>query len=242
LGEFCRVERRDRVVWVTIDRPGVRNALSPPASAELSLVWDDFEADDGLRVAVVTGAGAVFCAGFDLKWAREHPAPMLQARVGENGGFGGLTSRRLSKPVIAAVNGPAMGGGFELALACDLIVAADGARFGLPEIGLGIVANAGGVQRLVRQVPLKRALRVILANEPLSASEAFELGLVSLLVPGDQVLEAADDLAQRIAGMSPLAVAACLEIARVSVSMPLEDALAYQYPSVDRLFEALNRD
>jgi enoyl-CoA hydratase/carnithine racemase len=209
------------VLWVTIDRPEVRNALHPPASAELTRAWDLLESDPDLRAAVVTGAGDhAFCAGF---------------------GFGGLTNRFVSKPIIAAVNGPAMGGGLEFALACDLIVAAETARFAFPEVALGLVPNAGGIQRLIRQIPTKRALLVILAGEPISAQEAFELGLVSKLVPADQLPSAARDLAEHLAAMPPLSVAAAREVARLAPDMPLADSLRYQYPAVDRMLEALNR-
>lgn len=232
---FIRIDRRGRVLWLTIDRPEVRNALHPPASEELSRGWDALEADDDLRVAVITGTGErAFCAGDDLKW--RDPRPPDQRRVVEGGGFGGLTHRRLGKPVIAAVNGPAVGGGFELVLACDLVVASETARFGLPEVSIGKVANAGGVQRLTRALPPARALAVILANDPLSAREAFDLGLVTRVVPAAELEPAAQDLAERVAAMPALAVAAALEIAHRSADLTLSDALRHQYPAVDRLF------
>jgi enoyl-CoA hydratase/carnithine racemase len=241
---YVRVERLSdgRILWITIDRPEVRNALHPPASAELSGAWDLLESNPELHVAVLTGAGEqAFCAGFDLKWSREHPQPLDQRHVVEHGGFGGLTARRLHKPVIAAINGAAMGGGLELALACDLIVAADTARFGLPEVSLGLVANAGGVQRLVRQVPPKRALRLILTGEAISAEEAFHMGLVTEVVPPDRLASCARTIAERIASLPTLAVVAAKEVADLSPDMPLEGALRRQYPAVDRLFAARNR-
>jgi len=242
--EFIRVERLSdgHILWITIDRPEVRNALHPPASEELGRAWDLLEAEADLRVGVLTGAGdRAFCAGFDLKWAQAHPGKLDQRNVAQQGGFGGLTARRVEKPLIAAVNGAAMGGGLELALACDLIVAADSARFGLPEVSVGLVANAGGVQRLMRQVPAKRAMRLILTAESISAQEAFDIGLITQLVPLDKLANSARVLAERIAGLPPLAVCAAKEAADLSQSLPLAEALRHQYPAIDRLFAAHNR-
>src|SRR5947208_4114010 len=156
---FCKYEKRGHVAYVTITRPEVMNALHPPASRELGEKWDAFAADDDAWVAVLTGEGdRAFSAGNDLKAtaARQRLPEAERPKVtGIETGFGGLTNRfDLYKPVIARVNGFALGGGFELAMACDIIVAADHARFGLPEVKLGLTASAGGVFRLPRQVPL----------------------------------------------------------------------------------------
>jgi enoyl-CoA hydratase/carnithine racemase len=242
--EHIEIERpgAGRILWITINRPQVSNALHPPASAELGRAWDHLEEDPELGVAVLTGAGdRAFCSGFDLNWSQSHPEPLDQPNVTLHGGFGGLTARRLSKPVIAAANGAAMGGGLELALACDLIVAADSARFGIPEVSLGLVANAGGVQRLMRQVPAKRALRLILTGESVSAQEALDIGLVSQVVPAAHLKTCALTLAERIASLPALAVMASREVAELSQAMPLWDALHYRYPAIDRLFESRNR-
>jgi enoyl-CoA hydratase/carnithine racemase len=242
--EYIRVERLSdgHILWITIDRPEVRNALHPPASEELGRAWDLLEAEPDLRVGVLTGAGdRAFCAGFDLKWAQAHPRMLDQRNVVQQGGFGGLTARRVEKPIIAAVNGAAMGGGLELALACDLIVAADTARFGLPEVSVGLVSNAGGVQRLMRQVPAKLAMRLILTAESISAQEALQIGLITELVALDQLANSARALAERIASLPPLAVVAAKEVAELSQSVSLAEALRYQYPAIDRLFAARNR-
>ena len=158
MGEFCTTEKDGNLLIITLNRPDRLNALHPPANAELSDVFDDFAADDDAWVAIVTGAGRGFSAGNDLKY---------QAKGGDRSaqpasGFAGLTARYdLDKPVIAAVNGVAMGGGFEIALACDLIIASDRASFGLPEPRVGQAALAGGIQRLARDIGLKRAMGML---------------------------------------------------------------------------------
>ena len=158
--EFCRVEREGRLLVVTLDRPEVMNALHPPANFELERVFDGFVADPELWVAILTGAGdRAFCAGNDLKYQASVGGKLEIPRTG----FAGLTSRFDNpKPVIAAVNGVAMGGGFEIALACDLIVAAEGAIFALPEPRVGLAALAGGIHRLPRQIGQKHAMGMLL--------------------------------------------------------------------------------
>src|SRR5580693_5080892 len=194
--QFCKVEREGRLTLVTLNRPEVMNALHAPAHVELSEVFDNFAADPEQWVAIVTGAGdRAFSAGNDLKvTAAGGTRPAMPT-----GGFGGLTSRfDLDKPVIAAVNGVAMGGGFEIALACDLIVAADTAFFALPEPRVGLAALAGGLHRLPRQIGLKRAMGMILTARRVSAREGYELGFVyEVVAPGD-LMAAAQRLAETI--------------------------------------------
>jgi len=174
--KFSKVTRKGPVTIVTLSRPEVYNALHTDAHFELQKVFDDFVADPEQWVAIVTGAGdKAFCAGNDLKW---------QAAGGkrgwDKGGFAGLTSRfDCDKPIIAAVNGVAMGGGFEIALACDLIIASENATFALPEPRVGLAALAGGVQRLPRQIGMKRAMGMILTARHVSAREGLELGFVN---------------------------------------------------------------
>ena len=181
--KFSKVTRKGPVTTVTLSRPEVYNALHTDAHFELNKVFDDFAADPEQWVAIVTGAGdKAFCAGNDLKW---------QAAGGkrgwDKGGFAGLTSRfDCDKPIIAAVNGVAMGGGFEIALACDLIIASDNATFALPEPRVGLAALAGGLQRLPRQIGLKRAMGMILTARHVSAKEGLELGFVNEVVPLNQ--------------------------------------------------------
>lgn len=225
--EFVRYEKRQRVAWITINRPEVMNALHPPANEELQRVWDDFAADPEVWVAVLTGAGdRAFSAGNDLKYSAVHGVPRMPP-----GGFGGLTARfDLWKPVIAAVNGFALGGGFELVLACDIAVAAEHARFGLPEVRVGLVAAAGGVHRLPRQVPLKLALGMMLTGKQLTSAEAAELGLVNEVVPGGELAAAAERWATAILECSPLAVRASKQAALCGLGRPLPEAMTAKYP------------
>src|SRR5215470_14002864 len=186
--EFIRYEKRDHIAWVTFNRPEVLNALHPPAHEELARAWDDVVADPEVWVAVLTGAGErAFSAGNDLKWTTQHGVPRMP-----KGGFGGLVARDdLWKPLIAAVNGVALGGGLELALACDLIVAADHAQFGFPEPRVGRMALEGGMHRLARAIPLKVAMHMLLTGTRMAATEAHRLGLVSAVVPRADLLATA---------------------------------------------------
>src|SRR5215468_11460367 len=211
--EFIRYEKQDHVAHVTINRPEVMNALHPAANAEMEQVWDDFAADPECWVAILTGAGEkAFSAGNDLKWTAQHGTKGITLG---SGGFGGITARfDLAKPTIAAVNGFALGGGFELALACDLIVAADHARFGLPEPRVGLAALAGGVHRLPRQIPLKLAMGMILTARHVSAKEGLELGFVNEVVPPGEALAAAERWAETIAKNSPMSIRASKQAIR----------------------------
>ena len=180
--EFLTTEANGHVLEVTINRPDVMNALHPPSHAEFDEVWNEFSQNEDLWVGIVTGAGdRAFSAGNDLKY---------QASGGDRSmgmpstGFAGLTSRfDLNKPIIAAVNGVSMGGGFEIALACDLIIASDNARFALPEPKVGLAALAGGMQRLPRQIGMKNAMGMMLTGRHVGAEEAKELGIVNEVVP-----------------------------------------------------------
>jgi enoyl-CoA hydratase/carnithine racemase len=233
--EFVRYEKRDHVAFVTMDRPEVMNALHPPAHDELDAVWNDFAADGDLWVAVLTGAGEkAFSAGNDLKWTAQHGLPRMPAS-----GFAGLTSRYdLAKPIVAAVNGFALGGGLEIALACDLIVAAEHATLGLPEPRVGLMAAAGGVHRLPRAVPLKVAMGMMLTGKPITASEGHRVGLVNEVVPSKELAAAAERWARTIAECSPLSVQASKQAALDGLERPFRDALGARYPAVDRLWSS----
>ena len=231
--EFIRYEKRDRIAYVTINRPEVMNALHPPAHEELARVWDDVVTDPEIWVAILTGTGdRAFSAGNDLKWTTLHGLPRMP-----KGGFGGLVARDdLWKPLIAAVNGFALGGGLELALACDVIIAAEHARLGLPEPRVGLMAAAGGVHRLPRHVPLKVAMGMILTGRPVSAAEAARIGLVNEVVPAGDLLATAERWAREMSECSPLAVQASKQAALQGLGRPVAEAMVAHYPLVQKLF------
>ncbi|MER3395471.1 MAG: enoyl-CoA hydratase [Acidimicrobiia bacterium] len=193
-----------RIRIVTINRPDQRNAISPEVSTQLEAAISEFEKDNDVWVGIITGAGdKAFSAGADLKAIA---AGRMQEIWTAEGGFAGITKRSRTKPIIAAVNGDALAGGCEIALACDLIVAAEHARFGLPEVRRSLIAAAGGLFRLPRRLPLSVAMEMILTGLPISARRAYELGLVNRVVPADQVMSAAMELAGAIAECAPVAV------------------------------------
>ena len=224
--EAVLVEQRGRILIATINRPEARNAVNRDVADGLGRALDRADRDDQIWAFIVTGAGdRAFCAGADLKAAlrgagQPPPDPAVQAW-----GFAGYVRHYISKPTIAAVNGFAMGGGLEITLASDLAVAADTATFGLPEVKRGILAAAGGAFRLPAQVPPKIAMEIMLTGEPVSAARAYELGLVNRVVPRDQVVAAAVELAEAICGNAPLSVRATKRIARdiIDGQVPAED-------------------
>ena len=219
--KFSKVTRKGPITIVTLSRPEVYNALHTDAHFELNKVFDDFAADPEQWVAIITGAGdKAFCAGNDLKW---------QAAGGkrgwDTGGFAGLTSRfDCDKPIIAAVNGVAMGGGFEIALACDLIIASENATFALPEPRVGLAALAGGLHRLPRQIGLKRAMGMILTARHVSAREGHELGFVNEVVPAGEALAAAERWAETICKNSPMSIRASKQTIQKGLAVSLEQA------------------
>lgn len=239
--EFVRREKRDHILTVTINRPESMNALHPPASREMAAIWDEFEADEDAWVAIVTGAGdRAFSAGMDLRWraaANAAGEPQTTSASQAKGGFGGLTNpaeRQLWKPIIAAVNGYALGGGCELALACDIIIAADTARFGLPEPTRGILAGAGGMHRLPRAIPLKIAMGYMLTGKHMTAQEAAGWGLVNEVVPAAELMSTAVRWAREIMECAPLAVRATKQAALLGLDMPLGDAMNTRFPEQER--------
>ncbi len=229
--EFSRVERDGRLLVVTMDRPKVMNALHPPANEELGKIFDEFSADPDLWVAIITGAGdRAFSAGNDLKYTVESGSKLeIPPR-----GFAGLTSRFDNpKPIIAAVNGVALGGGFEIALAADLIVASDNASFALPEPRVGLAALAGGIHRLPRQISLKNAMGMLLTGRRVPASEALAFGLVNEVVPHDQVMAAARRWAAQILECAPLSVRASKQAAHEGLDKAsLEEAIHSHYAGI----------
>ncbi|NWL19175.1 enoyl-CoA hydratase-related protein [Pseudomonas umsongensis] len=228
--EYISVEREGKLTLVTLQRPEAHNALNAAAHEELEHAFNAFAEDDQQWVAIITGSGSkAFCAGHDLK---------QQASGGglttPSTGFGGLASRfDLNKPVIAAVNGVAMGGGFELALACDIIVAAPTAVFALPEPKVGLAALAGGLQRLPRLIGLKRSMGMLLTGRRVTAAEGRELGFVNE-VAEDDVIVAARRWAESILACSPMSVRATKEAVLRGLDTPIEQALIeeWEYPQM----------
>ncbi|HEV3268453.1 MAG TPA: crotonase/enoyl-CoA hydratase family protein [Acidimicrobiales bacterium] len=212
-------ERRGHVELLTINRPEARNAINRATAFALSDALDDCETDDDVWVVVLTGSGdKAFSAGMDLKAFATGEFPITDK------GFGGLTKREFPKPLIAAANGSALAGGFEMMLSCDMVVAADHAMFGIPEASRGLVAGAGGLIRLPKRVPLTIAFEMALTADPISAARAYELGLVNHVVHGDVVLDVAIALAERIAKNAPLAVRTSKDVMRRAGELTEADA------------------
>jgi enoyl-CoA hydratase len=212
-------ERRGHVEILTINRPEARNAINRATAIALGDALDRCDADDDVWVVVLTAAGdKAFSAGMDLKAFAAGEFPITEK------GFGGLTKREFAKPLIAAANGSALAGGFEMMISCDMVVAADHAKFGIPEASRGLVAGAGGLIRLPKRIPIAVAYEMALTADPIDAARAYELGLVNRVVPGDQVLDTAIALAERIAKNAPLAVRTSKDIMRRAVELSEEEA------------------
>lgn len=221
-----RLEVDGAVATVVLDRPEVRNAVDRPTAEAISAALDEIDARPDITVAILTGAGGVFSAGMDLKAfdaTKERPV------CARRGGFG-IVERPPATPLIAAVEGKALGGGFEIALACDLVVAAEDAWFGLPEVRRGLVAAAGGVLRLPRRIPRNVAMEMVLTGAPITAQQGRDLGLVNRVVPSGQALGAARELAGDIAANAPLALRAAKTLVDASADWPAEEAFARQAP------------
>jgi enoyl-CoA hydratase len=198
MAEEVLTERRDNVLLVTINRPEAKNAVNEAVAQGVAAAMDELDGDDDLRVGVITGAGGTFCAGMDLKAFLAGEVPVVEGR-----GLAGLTERPPRKPLIAAVEGWALAGGFEVALACDLVVAAETARFGVPEVKRGLVAAAGAALRLPSLIPQPIALELLLTGDPIDAERASGLGLVNRVVPEGTALDGALELAATIAANGP---------------------------------------
>ncbi|MFT3900704.1 MAG: crotonase/enoyl-CoA hydratase family protein [Gordonia sp. (in: high G+C Gram-positive bacteria)] len=214
--EVVRAERRGHTTVLTIDRPKARNAVNRDVTVQLGNALADFAADSDQWVCVITGTGEAFCAGADLKAIAtgqgiddpEHPER----------GFAGVVQHVIDKPIIAAVNGFALGGGTEIVLACDLAVVAESATLGLPEVKRGLIAGAGGLLRLHKQVPPKIASELVLTGRPMTSAEALQWGIANRVVADDQVVDAAVELAEAIAKNAPLAVQASKRLMRESAA------------------------
>jgi enoyl-CoA hydratase/carnithine racemase len=229
--QYVIYEKKAHIAYVTINRPEVMNALHADANIELSEVFTDFKEDDNAWIAILTGAGErAFSAGNDLKATAAATArgEQMADQVPANRPlyFGGVVGLQCNKPIIAAVNGVAAGGGFEITLACDLIIAAEHARFALPEPRVGLVAGAGGMHRLPQQLPLKLAMGLVLTGKWLYAQEAARLGLVNEVAPAEQLMATAARWAGEILECSPLSVRLTKESAMAGLALPVEEAMA----------------
>lgn len=231
--DYICYEKKDHIAYVTLNRPEVMNALHPPALAELSAVWEDFMADTDLWVAILTGAGdRAFSAGADLKYRvgeADEQALRWPSRDRRH------VLDRCRKPIVAAVNGYAVGGGLELALRCDIIVATEQAQFGLPEARRGLLADAGGVIKLPRRLPYHLAMGLILTGRFVSAQEAHQMGLVNQVVPHADLMATAESWAKEILECAPLSVQAAkqvvvdtLDLSETEAASAIEDLAAVQ--------------
>ena len=225
------VERRGMVQLITINRPHARNAVTLAVSTAVAAAVDELDESDDLRVGVLTGAGGTFSAGMDLKGFLAGETPSIEGR-----GMCGITETPPRKPLIAAVEGWALAGGFELLLACDLVVAADGAKFGVPEVKRSLVAAGGAALQLPRRVPLAIALELLLTGEPFTATRAAEVGLVNRVVADGQAVEAALELAATIAENGPLAFAATKQVARATMDWGFDEGWEKQNPIILPVF------
>jgi enoyl-CoA hydratase len=217
------VEASDGIQVVTLNRPEVRNAINLAAAHAIAAAMDDLDSRDDLAVCVITGAGATFCSGMDLKAFLAGERPVVAGR-----GFAGLVERPPAKPLIAAVEGAAVAGGFEIALASDLLVAADNAVFGLPEVKRGLVATGGGLLRLPARVPYHLAMKWSLTGETVTAAQAHAAGLLGCLTEPGRALESALALARAVAANGPLAVRATKSIIARSRDWPAGESFARQ--------------
>ncbi len=226
--QFATYEKQGRIAIVTLNRPERMNALHPPANFELHDIWNDFENDPEVWVGILTGTGdKAFSAGNDLKHTAEHGMSMVRSA---DTGFGGIANRTTCwKPIIAAVNGYALGGGFEMALACDIIIAADHARLGLPEPRVGLMAGAGGVHRLPRMMPQKIAMGHILTGRHMTAQEAHRWGIVNEVVPLAELMPTVMRWANDILECAPISIRASKQAALMGLGHPLDIALNVNY-------------
>lgn len=225
------VRRENAILVITINRPEARNAVNGAVSAGIASALDLLDTAPDLRVGILHGSGSAFCAGMDLKAFAAGEQVRDPVR-----GFGGVVERPPAKPLIAAVEGWALGGGFEIVLACDLVTAGKSARFGLPEVRRGLAARGGGVVRLPRRLPQALAMEVILTGAPLDAARAERFGLINRLVDDGQALAAAVDLAEQIAACAPMSVRASKRVAIESADWPLAEGFEGQRAYLEPVF------
>ena len=227
-------EQRGYVQIITLNRPEAMNAFNTDLSLALGKALEDFDSDNSVRVGVLTGAGRAFSAGMDLKQFAEGGVDAMP-NVGDRG-FGGITEKACAKPIIAAVEGVAFAGGLEVALACDLIVAGEGARLGIPEVGVGLFAGAGALLRLPRQLPYSLAMEMALTADPITAEVAHQHGMVNRVAPKGEAVAVAIELAERIARNAPLGVRASKKLMKEVLGVSEDDFWSFQKPVLDEVF------
>ena len=221
------------VLTIMLNRPHAKNAANKVLAEGVSAAIDQLESDPNLRVAVITGAGGTFCSGMDLKGFVRGETPYIEGR-----GFAGLTEYRTKKPIIAAVEGYALAGGMEMAISCDMIVAAESAKFGIPEVKRGLAAGAGGLYRLPRQIPERVAMELALMGDFISAQRAYELGLINRVVESGGALAAAQEMAAKNAANGPMAVAASMMVVSQAQDWTLEEAAQKQGEYLSPVFSS----
>jgi enoyl-CoA hydratase len=231
--EAVLTERRDGVLVVTLNRPDARNAVNGAVAQGIADALDALDADDDLRVGVLTGAGKGFCSGMDLRAFVQGERPYVEGR-----GFAGIAERPSEKPLIAAVEGFAVAGGFEIVLSCDLVVAAQGARFGIPEAKRGLIAGAGGVFKLPQRVPVNVAMELALTGDLILAERCHELGLVNRLTEPGGALDGALELAAAVAANAPLALTASKDLIRRGLDWTEAEFWPAQQETIDRIFDS----
>jgi len=225
------VEVADGIMTVTLNRPKAKNAANKALAVGVAAAMDELDSNDDIRVAILTGAGGTFCSGMDLKAFVTGEMPMVEGR-----GFAGITEKPPQKPLIAAVEGYALAGGLELMITCDLIVAADNAKFGIPEVKRGLAAAAGGLIRLPRQIPSRLAMELALTGDFITAERAERMGLINRVVPAGTALEAAKELAAAICANGPLAVRISKQVVTESADWSSEEMWQKQQEVVMPIF------
>ncbi|MEG9267605.1 crotonase/enoyl-CoA hydratase family protein [Qipengyuania sp. Mu-71] len=230
MSEEVLTSEEDGILVVTINRPDAKNAMTKAAAEGIAAAMDRLDSDDNLRVGILTGAGGTFCSGMDLKGFLRGESPSVEGR-----GFGGVVQQPPEKPLIAAVEGYALAGGLELMIACDLVVASAGAKFGIPEVKRGLVAAAGGVMMLPDQIPERIAMELALTGDFIDAPRAYELGLINRVTDGD-ALAGAKELAARIVANGPLAVKVSKQVIKQSRGWPMDERYKRQTQLIAPVF------
>ncbi len=230
MSEEVLTSEKDGVLVVTINRPEVKNAMTKAAAEGIAAAMDRLDSDDNLRVGILTGAGGTFCSGMDLKGFLRGESPSIEGR-----GFGGIVQKPPEKPLIAAVEGYALAGGLELMIACDLVVASTGAKFGIPEVKRGLVAAAGGVMMLPDQIPERIAMELALTGDFIDAARAYELGLINRITDGE-ALVAAKELAASIVANGPLAVRVSKQVIKQSRGWAMDERYTRQTQLIAPVF------